>query len=50
MEQQPTPAADSDLDATSPSTVEPADDEETDFFADLVLGRDGLTEGVITHW
>jgi hypothetical protein len=34
---------------TPPSTVEPTDDD-TDFFADLMLGRDGVTEGVITHW
>jgi hypothetical protein len=33
---------------TDSSTV----DEEgtTDFFADLMLGRDGVTDGVITHW
>ena len=35
-------------------TVDPpateAEAEGTDFFADLMLGRDGVAEGVITHW
>jgi hypothetical protein len=42
-------AAESNPGGTPPSTVESAD-ELTDFFADLMLGRDGVTEGVITHW
>jgi hypothetical protein len=40
------------VDETEPATSPAADESEDmdDFFADLMMGRDGVVEGVITHW
>ena len=42
--------AHTDVNPEPASAVGEPPTEEEDFFADLMLGRDGVTEGVITHW
>jgi hypothetical protein len=32
------------------AAAQAVEDEDADFFGDIMLGREGVTEGVITHW